>query len=116
MKLTEDESMDTSSKDSTSHQPGILYQQSAVDAVDEYIEREGRKTNLIIHNFPEQIIDSQNQLQPVNDSQAFTELVKNDFELDINISKSIQLRKIKSDKSQLLLISLQNLCNKRNLL
>ena len=98
MKLTEDESMDTSSKDSTSHQPGILYQQSAVDAVDEYIEREGRKTNLIIHNFPEQIIDSQDQLQPVNDSQAFTELVKNDFGLDITILKAIRLRKIKSDK------------------
>ena len=113
MKLTEDESMDTSSKDSTSRQPGILYQQSAVDAVDEYIKREGRKTNLIIHNFPEQIIESQDQLQPVNDSQAFTEL---DFGLDINILKAIWLRKTKSDKPQLLLISLQTLSNKRNLL
>ena len=93
MKLTEDESMDTSSKDSTSHQPGILYQQSAVDTVHEYVEWEGRNTNLIIHNFPEQIIDSHDQLQPVNDSQAFTELVKNDFGLDINISKAIRLRK-----------------------
>ena len=108
--------MDTSSKESTSHQLRILYQQSAVDAVVEYFEWEGRKTNLSIHNFPEQIIDSQDQLQPVNDSQAFTEIVKNDFGLDITILKAIWLRKIKSDKPQLLLISLQTLSNKRNLL
>ena len=38
----------------TSQQPGIPYQQSAIDAVDEYVERERRKINLIIHNFPEQ--------------------------------------------------------------
>ena len=79
-----------------------------------YMERERRKNNLIIHNFPESTTTSQN---PSNDIQVFTELVKTEFNIsEIKVTKAVRLKQTKPDKPRLLLVTLENLSTKRNIL
>ena len=52
--------------------------QSPVDVIDEYMERDRRKNNLIIHNFPESTTTSQSSTDKV---KAFSELVRSELKL-----------------------------------
>ena len=68
---------------------------------------------MIIHNFPESSTTSQNKS---NDTQAFSELVKSEFNISEVKITTVRLKQTKPDQPRLLLITLENLSTKRNIL
>ena len=79
-------------------------------------EKEGKITwsSIISQNFPEPTTASQNTC---NDTQAFSELVKSEFNIsEVKITKAVRLKQSKPDKPRLLLITLGDLSTKRNIL
>ena len=105
--------MEVSSRDrpSVCVAPSEPQHQSPVDVIDENMERDRRKNNLIIHNFPKSTTAPQNSS---NDIQAFSELVRSEFNIsEIEITKAVRLKQTLPDKPQLLLITLENLSTKK---
>ena len=79
---------------------------NATDIVDEYLDREQRKPNLIIYGIPESS-DSILDERKLNDNTYFTDLVHSEFKLDnIEITKLVCLGKQIEGKIRLLLVTL----------
>ena len=115
--LSDVDHMDVSNRDGPPSCPppsDPLQHHSAVEVIDEYMERDKRKNNLIIHNFPESNTTTRNSF---NEIQDFSDMVKTEFNIsEINVSKATRLKQTKPDKPRLLLITLDNLSTKRNIL
>ena len=102
---TDVDHMDVSNRVSIQTSLSEPQHQSPIDVIDEYMERERRKNNLIIHNFPESTTISEN---PPNDIQVFTELVKTEFNIsEIKVTKAVRLKQTKPNKPRLLLVTLE---------
>ena len=87
-----------------------------VDIVDEYVERERCKCNLLIHNFPENI-SPDNDHSCANDIKNFSNLVNREFNInDPKIVKAVRLRQTNPEKPRLLLITLKDISFKRSIL
>ena len=81
---------------------------NVVDIVDEYVDRERRKCNLLVHNLPE---------SEGNDIKVFSGLVNKEFGIaSPNITKAIQLGKTNPEKPQPLLVTFRDISSKRNIL
>ena len=90
-----------------------------VDAVDEYVEGEKRKHNLIFHNIPEPSDASSNEQRVLQDSKTVVSLVESEFGL-----KGIQIQRVarlgapkqNASKSRLLLVEFGDISTKRSIL
>ena len=77
--------MDTSQSDT--HPPGIInssilsYGGDVLEVVDEYMEREKHKNNLIIHNLPEPTEVSSNEQRALKDTEVLTGLFHTEFKV-----------------------------------
>ena len=114
--------MDTSQADT--HPPGIISSSKlphgggVLEVVDEYVERERRKNNLIIYNFPEPTEVSSNEQQVLKDSEALTGLFHTEFKVtDAKIRRATCLGAFKSilARPQLLLVEFSDISIKRSI-
>ena len=114
--------MDTSQADT--HPPGIISSSKlphggVLEVVDEYVEREKRKNNLIIHNFPEPTEVSSNEQRALKDTEALTGLFHTEFKVtDAKIRRATRLGAFKSisARPQLLLVEFSDISIKRSIL
>ena len=84
--------------------------------VDEYLNRERRKLNLVIYGLPEASAASSSERQQA-DSNRFTELVDSEFKINnFEISKCIHLGKPKNDKPRPLLVTVPENAVRRQIL
>ena len=82
--------------------------------VDEYVDRERRKCNLVVHNIPEPDVGfDERKLQ---DQTTVTDLARTEFRLNIRVNKAIRLGKKIANKPRLMLITLDSEDSKRELL
>lgn len=89
---------------------------SPVDVVDEYLDREKRKCNLIIYNLQESNASTPSD-RTSDDKKSFAHLLASEFNIDnIEFLKCIRLGKPVEDKSRPLLISLADTTIKSNIL
>ena len=110
--------MDTTSESVRRTIPVTACSSDAVEVVDEYIEREKRKNNLIFHNLPEPSGDS-TELRSKQDTTSITELVEAEFGLpNIKIRRIACLGIFRSGSSRprLLLVKLEDVSTKRIIL
>ena len=110
-KLVNDMSNSTSTINSN---PAQSY--SPVEAINEYLDRERRKCNLIIYNLQESTASSYTN-RTSDDKKAFTHLLSSEFKLEnIELLKCIRLGKPVDNKHRPLLISLSDIATKNNIL
>jgi len=84
--------------------------------VDEYLNRERRKMNLVIHGLPESSATSSSERQ-LADSNSFVGLVDSEFKIsNLEIGKCFRLGKRKNDKPRPLLVMLTDISVKRQIL
>ena len=80
-----------------------------IDAVDEYVDRERRKKNLIIHNLPEPTVGDTDEQRTTGDLQAISGLLDSEFGVSRNqVSKPVRLGAKKSNKPRLLKIEISD--------
>ena len=93
----------------TSKPPSVvdsLLSTSPVEVVDEYLDRERRKCNLVIYNLPEPSASATKD-RTQQDKNAFSQLVSSELKIDnVNLLKCVRLgKKPIDDKGRPLLIS-----------
>ena len=87
-----------------------------VDALDEYMDRERRRHNLVIYGMPESS-DSTSAELGTNDQSRFSELVRLQFNIEnINISKVIRIGRSTNNKPRPLLVTLLDDSSRRYIL
>ena len=90
---------------------------SPVEAVDEYLDRERRKCNLVIYNLPEPIASNVKD-RTQQDKNVFSQLVSSELKIEnINLLKCIRLgKKTSNNKARPLLVSVTEASTKYNIL
>ena len=89
---------------------------SPVEFVDEYLNRERRKMNLVVYGLPESSATSSSE-RHLADSNNFVGLVDSEFKIsNLEISKCFRLGKPKNDKPRPLLVMLTDISAKRQIL
>ena len=104
--------------DQTNVQPAVKETQYAVEVVDEYIDRERRKCNLIVHNVPEPEEREKSEIMK-KDCATIQEIVTNAIKItDTKVIKTTRLgRKTESaTRPRLLLVVLEDESMKRRIL
>ena len=100
--------------------PSLVANTSSVtSAIDEYMDREKRKCNLILYNIPETTTSVESADGVKKDSETFKELVSSIMDKGISnlqIIKAIRLCKLTSAKPKPLLISIHDELCKREIL
>ena len=110
------EAMDASDVPSGSAPAPIPAHRSVVAVVDEYVDRERRKKNLIIHNLPEPS-DCPDTQRLTNDLQQVSSLLTSEFGVPENVaSKPTRLGAPKANKPRLLRVEIGDLAAKREIL
>lgn len=87
------------------------------EAIEEYREREARKSNIIVHNIPEsKKQEAKDRLR--EDVQEVSSLIAEGLEIEehVSITSAIRLGKRDEDKTRLLRVTLENVKTKRNIL
>ena len=82
--------------------------------VDEYVDRERRRCNLVIHNVPEP--DGEFEARKAQDQATFTDMVRSEFRLQVKVNKAIRLGKKMEDRARLILVTLDSEESKREVL
>jgi len=81
---------------------------SAVTAVDEYVDRERRRANLVIHNLPESEATQQSD-RIAYDISEFEAIVREELKIDnVKVAKAVRLGARKGSHSRLLLITMDH--------
>ena len=94
----------------------LLYRVCASDVIDEYLDQEIRKLNLIIFGLPESLCAPVDE-HISGDSDSFRKLVSSDFKIeDICIEKVTRLGKLVREKPRPLLVTLVDSSVRRNIL
>ena len=76
-----------------------------VGAVGSFFDKEKRKNNLVVHNLPES--DSQDPKERASkDLDAFKGLIRDEFHLNVGVSKAFRAGKVLQDKPRPLIVTL----------
>ena len=85
-------------------------------AIDEYLDRERRKCNLIVYNLQESSASTPSD-RISDDKKSFSHLLTSEFKIDnIEFLKCIRLGKSAENRSRPLLISVSDIATKNNIL
>ena len=72
---------------------------------DDFVDKERRKNNLVVHNLPESVGDSQaNRFS--KDIKCFQEMAKEVFKINVSISRSFRVGRANGDRDRLLIVTL----------
>ena len=96
-----------------------VHKVEVLQVVDEYVEREKRKNNLIIHNLPEPTDVSSNEQRAVKDTKTISDLFHTEFNLaNAKIQRVTRLGAIRpnSSRPRLLLVEMGDISIKRSIL
>ena len=91
---------------------------AAVDlskVLDDHLDKEKRKANIVIHNLPEQSEGTVVE-RCEKDSASFVTMIKDEMKLNATVSKSFRVGKKLSDKPRLLIVTLDNPAVKQDIL
>jgi hypothetical protein len=91
------------------------HQAEIIGSVDEYLDRDGRKRNLILYGVAEQTTGSREERMR-KDGEAFADLTKEEFKLNVKITKAIRLGRKVGDRPRILLVTLEDPEEKRDIL
>ena len=84
-------------------------------ALDEHMDREKRKANLVIHNLPEQEGNSFAE-RSEKDLALFTSMIKDVLKLRVSSSRSFRVGKKQENRPRLLIVTLDNPASKHDIL
>ena len=89
---------------------------TVLETVDEYVEREKRKCNLIIHNLPE--LQEASYAECIkHDQNHFNTILKDEIKVTgVKVNRSIRLGRRQGDKPRLLLVSIHDYDQKKLIL
>ena len=79
--------------------------QDLTGVLDEFMEKEKRKANLVVHNLPEQPGESSDE-RAKNDAFLFKTMNKEEMNLNVSVTTSFCVRKRVSGKARLLIVTL----------
>ena len=72
---------------------------------DEFLEKDKRKNNLVIHNLPESEVSSLAE-RSEKDIKLFKDVVRDTFKMNVTVSKAFRVGKVVQTKPRLLIITL----------
>ena len=75
--------------------------------VDSVLDKEKRRTNVVVHNFPEAIAESHAERMAM-DNSSFIQLVKDEFRLKVSVVKSFRVGRVMAGKQRLLIVTLDS--------
>ena len=108
---------DTHTDSATVPSPKAAQTLSPVVAIDEYLDRERRKCNLIVYNLQESSASTPASDRISDDKKSFSHLLTSEFKIDnIEFLKCIRLGKSAENRSRPLLISVSDIATKNNIL
>ena len=81
--------------------------QQVAGMLDEYLDKEKRKRNVVVHNLPEQHGERQTE-KTKNDSELFADVVKEHLHMVVNVSRCFRVGKTEGDKPRLLVVTLDS--------
>ena len=84
-------------------------------ALDDHLDREKRKANLVVHNLPEQDGSSLSE-RSENDITLFTAMLREVMKINVSASKSFRVGKRHTDRPRLLIVTLDNPASKHDIL
>ena len=114
--MSNEESMDKAHTSRIPTQTTSAARHTVTDVVDEYVDRERRKKNLIIYGLPELECSTEEQRR-VSNKQQVSSLFSSEFDVSPDlIQKSIRLGILKPDKPRLLRVELGDFTTKKNIL
>ena len=96
------------------HEYGQKTAQDLSKVLDDHLDKERRKANLVIHNLPEQQGSSLTE-RSEKDVAAFSTMIKDVMKLHVTSSKSFRVGK-RQDRPRLLIITLDNPACKQDIL
>ena len=86
-----------------------------IDNVDEFVDRERRKMNLMIYNLPES--DKQTNIERRNnDAAVFCNIIREEFKLNIKVASTTRLGRFDASRNRPLLVTLEDMETKREIL
>ena len=94
---------------------GTKAAQDLTGALDDFMDKEKRKSNIVVHNLPEQSGDTLAE-RANNDASLFKMVIKDEMKLNVNVQKSFRVGKKNGDKPRLLIVTLENPSSKHDIL
>ena len=82
-------------------------EQNIAKVFDDFLDRDRRKNNLVVHNLPESSAETLTERSD-QDDQKVQSMVREAFRLNIKVSKSFRVGKVVPDKHRLLIVTLEN--------
>ena len=89
--------------------------QSISQVFDDFLDKERRKNNLVVHNFPESDSEAPRD-RSEQDARQFQELVRDAFRIQLRVTKSHRVGRIVSGRHRLLIVTLESPDLKQELL
>ena len=78
--------------------------QNISQVFDDFLEKDKRKNNLVIHNLPEAEGSSLSE-RSERDTKSFQEVVRDTFRMNVSVSKVYRVGKVMQNKPRLLIMS-----------
>ena len=79
---------------------------SIVKIFDDFIDRDRRKNNVVVHNFPEAEGGSMEE-RSTRDRKLFQEVMKESFRLNVTVARSFSVDKSVNGRARLLIVTLE---------
>ena len=99
--------MDVSAQSTSAARESVSTRHNIVDVVDEYVDREQWKCNLVVYGLPESI-ESSTTKSGSKDASDFQELIKDIKVNNVQVTKVSRLGKIQTGKQRLLLVTVDS--------
>ena len=84
-------------------------------ALEDYMDKEKRKANLVVHNLPEQSGESLAERE-ANDTSLFIGMIKDEMKLNVKVRRSFRAGKRMNERPRLLILTLESLSSKHDIL
>ena len=77
-----------------------------VKAFDDFVDKDRRKNNLVVHNLPEDVAGSVAE-RSERDTKLFQEVIKDSFKMNVAVAKSFRVGKSVENRERLLIVTLE---------
>ena len=84
-------------------------------ALDDYMDKEKRKSNIVVHNLPESNAENQSERADC-DAALFKEMIKDEMKLQVKVQRSFRVGKKNDGKARLLIVTLESPSHKHDIL
>ena len=95
--------------------PSVNNAQEIAGVFDNFLDKEKRKLNVVVHNIPESAGNSVKE-KADKDANQFKVMVQDEFKLNVQVTKAFRVGKSDPDKPRLLVVALENVDTKLDIL